>query len=150
MNVVDSSDDDKARARKRLEEKAEAARQLAEQQMRADEEKEMAAKAKEDRSAKRKEFKEAGYRQSDPNLFNISEEEIRKREQQLAVRARFTRTFALQQSITTLCILILRPAASLFVTFSVHRDRLTCCRNARRPSQRARSSSPRCRSRTRS
>lgn len=86
MNVVDSSEDDKARARQRAEEKAEAARQIAEQQMRA-EEKEMASKAKEDRSAKRREFKDAGYRQSDPNLFNISEEEMRKRELQLAVRA---------------------------------------------------------------
>lgn len=85
MNVVDSSEDDKARARQRAEEKAEAARQIAEQQMRA-EEKDMANKAKEDRSAKRREFKDAGYRQSDPNLFNISEEEMRKRELQLVVR----------------------------------------------------------------
>ena len=83
--MVDSGDDDKERARKRAEEKADAARQLAEQQMRT-EEKEMAQKAKEDRSAKRNAFREAGYRQSDPNLFNISEEEIRKREQQLTVR----------------------------------------------------------------
>lgn len=76
---MDTSEEEHDRSRKRAEEKATAARKAAEQQS-------SNGADKEDRSAQRQAFKEAGYRQSDPHLFNVSEDEMRKREQQLAVR----------------------------------------------------------------